>query len=290
MKYFVLCNPISGNGAGKKAEPIILDALKQKGISCQAFVTERPGAAAELARRAADEGADTVIVIGGDGTLHEAAAGLINTKTALGIIPTGTGNDFVKTIGTPVRPQEALNAVLTFPPRPTDTLLVNDMVCLNEAGMGFDVMVLDYAEKAKKRVKGLLPYLYGVIRTIFNYHDVRISYSVDGGPETERDALVFAMGNGRFIGGGIPIAPKAAPDDGLIDVLVLKGMKKTRMLRVLTGLLKGRIMSFQETDHCLAKAVTVRSPGMRVNIDGEIVRMDEARVRVCPGSLLVHRP
>ena len=118
--------------------------------------TERPGHATELSRRAAENGAETILSIGGDGTALEVAKGLIGSESALGIIPAGTGNDFVKTLGIPRDPAAALDYILCHRARLTDAGEVSGQLFLNEVGTGFDVSVLDYAARAKRYVRGIL--------------------------------------------------------------------------------------------------------------------------------------
>ena len=166
--------------------------------------TERPGHATQLAAQAREGQADTVLSIGGDGTNLEVARGLLGGGTALGIIPAGTGNDFVKTLGIPPNPREALDYMLSHPPRKTDVGQVNGKLFLNVIGTGFDVSVLDYAAKAKRYCRGLLPYLYGVLKTLRHFRSIRLTYTVDGGAAITRDAFVVAVANGSRFGGGIP--------------------------------------------------------------------------------------
>lgn len=290
MNIHVICNPKSGNGEGKNVLQKTVAYFRDHEIAAAYHETQGPKHAIELAAQAVKDGAETVIAIGGDGTLHEVIQSVAGTNTALGILPAGTGNDFVKTIHVPVDTEQAVRLILEGTPKPVDTVRINDRLFLNECGCGFDVMVLDYAEKAKKMVKGILPYLYGVLQTIFHFKDIHVSLSVDDEEPRERDILVLAVGNGRFIGGGIPIAPSAIPDDGLLNVLVVHGMTKPRMLSVLPGLLKGKIESFPETTHQLARKVSLKALGIRVNIDGEIITMDHADIEVVPSSLLIYRP
>ena len=287
---YVICNPTAGNGRSEKTGALIDKTLTGKNIEHEYLLTTAPGHATTLAAQAAQKGAEAVFAIGGDGTVLEVARGLLGTQTALGVIPAGTGNDFIKTIATPKDPLKALDAALQYSPRPTDAVRLNDRIFLNETGTGFDVMVLSYAAKAKKYCHGLLPYLYGVLCTIFHFSSVHVSYALDGGETVERDILVLGAGNGRYIGGGIPIAPDATPDDGLLDVVIVNGMKKTRMLSVLLPLLKGRILSFPETEFIRAKALTISGKGMRLNIDGEICPIERADISIMPGKLLVLRP
>jgi len=286
---YAICNPIAGSGRGEKIGRQVKDYLHDHGIPCRLILTETPGHATDLARAARDAGADTVLAVGGDGTVLEVAQGLIGSRVPLGIVPAGTGNDFIKTIGVPMKPMDALRYTLEHDPKPTDAGEVNGRIFLNEIGTGFDVSVLEYALKAKKYCRGLLPYLYGVIKTLFRFKPVPITLSVDGEEAETHDAFVAGVANGGVIGGGIRIAPEAKCDDGLLDVVIVEKIKKSKLIFRLLGLMRGRILSFPETRFVRARAVSFSAPGMRLNVDGEI--MDDARVsaRILPGALMIRR-
>lgn len=286
---YAVCNPTAGNGRGKKVGLQIERALRDWSIPCHLEMTQRPGQATQMAQAARTEGAETVLAIGGDGTAFEVASGLVGTDTPVGFIPAGTGNDFVKTIGVPLKPLAALEHMLTHPARKTDVGQINGRMFLNEIGTGFDVMVLDYAAQAKRFCRGMLPYLYGVLRTMFRFRPIHLTYSVDGGAQTEKEAFVVSVANGGRIGGGIAIAPEAKADDGLLDVVVVDQVEKKRLLHRLVGLMKGEILSFPETSFCRARSVTFSAPQMRVNVDGEVLSEQRVEASILPGALLVHR-
>lgn len=285
---YAICNPIAGNGRGEKTGVQIEKTLREKGIPCKLLFTKAPGHATELARAGCEE-ADTILAVGGDGTALEVARGMMNARCALGIVPAGTGNDFVKTLGVPMDPMQALDYILSHPAQKTDAGEINGRMFLNEIGTGFDVSVLDWAAKAKKYCRGLLPYLYGVVQTLFRFHSIPITYSVDGGPAVTRDAFVVGAANGRMIGGGIPIAPEARADDGKLDVVVVGKIRRRDLPARLVGLMRGKILSFPETRYFRAETVTFSAPGMRVNVDGEIIPEKNVSARALPGALLIHR-
>ena len=251
-------------------------------------MTKAPGHATELAYAAAQSGVETVLAIGGDGTAVEVARGLIGTPAALGVIPAGTGNDFIKTLGLPKDPLAALDFVLAHPARDTDVGDVNGRLFLNEIGTGFDVTVLDFAQKAKRLFRGLLPYLYGVIRTLFHFRGIQLSYAMDGGEMVTKDVFVIAVANGGVIGGGIPIAPEAQADDGLLDVVVVNKIRFRNLPARLIGLMRGKILSFPETQFIRAKKVFFSADKMRVNIDGEVTDEASVEARLLPKALRIH--
>lgn len=287
MLTFIV-NPKAGNGLALRVEALLRQTLERQGIRHRLLRTERPGHATDLARRAAaQKGCDGVVSVGGDGTAYEVACGLLDSGVPLGIIPAGTGNDFIKTIKTPAKPLDALNFILTHPARPVDVGRLNDRLFLNVCGTGFDVQVLDGTLAAKKYVRGILPYLVGLFRAIFHYKPVHVALSVDD-RELEQDALVCSIANGRYIGGGIPICPEAKPDDGLLDLVIVENKPKRLIPLYLPGLLLGRVLRFKITSHVRCRKIRLVSPGMRVNVDGEIFPMDEADFAALPGKLLLY--
>ena len=285
---YAICNPTAGNGRGRKIGQEIEKRLLEQHYACHLEMTKAPGHATELAYAAAQSGAETVLAIGGDGTAVEVARGLIGTPAALGVIPAGTGNDFIKTLGLPKDPLAALDFVLAHPARDTDVGDVNGRLFLNEIGTGFDVTVLDFAQKAKRFCRGLLPYLYGVIRTLFHFRGIQLSYAMDGGEMVTKDVFVIAVANGGVIGGGIPIAPEAQADDGLLDVVVVNKICSRNLPARLIGLMRGQILSFPETQFIRAKKVFFSADKMRVNIDGEVTDEASVEARLLPKALRIH--
>lgn len=286
---YAICNPTAGNGRGEKIGRKTEQILLEKQIPCRLLMTEKPGHATVLARQAREEGADTVLAIGGDGTAFEMARGLAGSDTALGIIPAGTGNDFIKSIGLPRQPEQALEYILAHEPKKTDVGEVNGELFLNEIGTGFDVSVLDWAAKAKKYCRGILPYLYGVLRTLFRFRAVAITYAVDGGQPVTKEAFVLGAANGRWIGGGIPIAPEAKVDDGLLDLVLVEKIPRRKLPARLIGLMKGRILTFPETRFLRVSQVEFSAENMRLNVDGEVLPVSRVTARALPGRLLVRR-
>lgn len=287
MLTFIV-NPKAGSGLALRVETMLRQALERKGVRYQLLRTERAGHATELAQKAAAQADCTgVVSVGGDGTAYEVACGLLDSGVPLGIIPAGTGNDFIKTVQTPAKPLDALDFILTHPARPVDVGRLNDRLFLNVCGTGFDVQVLDSTLAAKKYVRGILPYLLGLFRAIFQYKPVHVSLAVDD-RTMEQDALVCSIANGRYIGGGIPICPEAKPDDGFLDLVIVENRLKRLIPLYLPGLLMGRVLRFKITSHVRCKRIRLVSPGMRLNVDGEIFPMDEAEFAAMPGKLLLY--
>ena len=285
-EYTFIVNPVAGNGHTLELEPKLKAQAEQHGLDAVFVRSEHRGHTTQLAKEAAAAGG-TVVAVGGDGTNYDVAAGLLGTDAALGLIPAGTGNDLIKTLGIPKDPEAALEHMLSHPPRPMDIGLVNGRPFLNVFGTGFDVSVLDHTEKHKKRFRGLLPYLLGLIGAIFGNKPVRVSIGRDSAEPEEKEILICSVANGRFIGGGIPICPVADPGDAKLDLVTVKYVPRWRIPFYLPGLMGSKILNFKITQHELVSSVIFRCEGMRVQIDGEIQSMDEAVVEVKPAALKV---
>ncbi len=285
MLTFIV-NPTAGNGYALKIEQQLKAELARRGVAANFIRTDEPRHATDLAREAASvPGCTGVVSVGGDGTAYEVACGLMDTGVPLGIIPAGTGNDFIKSVNIPKKPLEALNHILNCEPRPVDVGGMNDRLFLNVCGTGFDVTVLDYTLKAKKYCRGILPYLIGLVRGIAHYAPVHVRFTADGVTE-ERDVLICSVANGRYFGGGIPICPEAAADDGLLDLVVVENKPKWMIPFYLPSLLMGRVLKFPFTVHRRCKeASIVSNKGMRLNADGEVSPVDEVHFTVRQGAL-----
>ena len=281
---FIL-NPIAGAGRAVRVMEQLEGLMKERNLPCRVFRTEYPAHATELARELSQkEKVSAVISVGGDGTAFEVASGLAGTGKPMGIIPAGTGNDFIKTAGIPREPDRAMETILQRNTASVDMGTLNDGSFLNVCGTGFDVTVLDYTEKFKTRFHGLLPYLLGLINAIFHYRPVHVRLRVDGVWE-ESDVLVCSVANGRFIGGGIPICPVAEITDGKLDLVTVRSVPRRRIPLYLPGLLMGKILGFRIASHRLADEVIMEGNALRVNVDGEIFSMDRVRFSIQPGVL-----
>ena len=285
----IIVNPTAGNGRSLQIGEAVAEKLKTLGKEFIVHKPEKPEDATKYAKEAAARGAETVIAIGGDGTIHKTASGLRGTKTALGIIPAGTGNDFIKSAGVPQKWEEALDFMLSHPARPVDVGMVNDSFFMNECGTGFDVLALDYAAEAKKRFRGLIPYMYGVIRSIISYRPTEMRLEIGDDVVLDGKYLVCAIANGSYIGGGMPIAPGADICDGQLDILVVDAVPNWQIPFYLPSLMNGTLHKKKRVAHrYLASHCAVKCNNMRLNLDGEVVPMKEARFVCEPGSLLLH--
>ena len=289
MEDAFILNPIAGTGFALETMKKLEAVMKERNVPYRIYRTERPHHATELARELCeDPEVRAVIAVGGDGTSYEVASGMAGSSKPMGIRPAGTGNDFIKAAGIPKDPLQALETVLRHQASPVDLGCLNDGFFLNICGTGFDVTVLDYAESLKSRYRGLLPYFLGLLKAIAHYQPVHLKLTADGETE-EADYLICSVANGQFFGGGIPICPAASIRDGKLDLVLVKNVPRWRIPFYLPGLMMGKVLGFRISRHRLADTVTLEGKNLRVNVDGEIFPMNEARFSVRPGALqLIH--
>lgn len=235
-RAMLVVNPVAGTGTATKIFEELQATMRDLGLDFDRKFTERRGHAVEIARDAARKGYGTVVVVGGDGTVHEAVNGLMTVergaRPALGIIPTGRDNDFCRTLGIPRDWQIAASLLASGKRRTIDAGWmeydtpggIRTGYFANVAGLGFDGEVTERAngfpDGLKKAVGGTGSYLMSIAVTLTKYREKDVELHVD-----EKVYRVLAtnvvIANCRYLGGRMKIAPDAVPDDGLFDVVVV---------------------------------------------------------------------
>jgi diacylglycerol kinase (ATP) len=282
-----IVNPVAGRRAGVHA----LDRVRARFGLVRAWdlvFSERPGHARELARAAVNDYA-RVVAVGGDGTVGEVANGLAQTRTALAVIPAGTGNDVARNLNIPRDPIAAAQLALTGTPRPIDlgevTTSTTTLYFINIAGFGFDAEVAWRVNRLPKVGGGTLPYVAGVLGTLFQYRAPLIRLRLDSRAVEARIFLV-AVGNCASYAGGMRIVPDAQPDDGLFDVCVVKNLSSFEVVRILPSLYSGGHVRHPAVEIVRCRDITVDAPGrVLCQADGELVGALPARFRLRPAAL-----
>lgn len=268
----IIVNPIAGGKSGRKIKKTLSTVekyLQKNKIEYKVFPSKYKGHAQILTEEVIESGADNIIVMGGDGTIHEVINGFSNfDKVTLGIIPCGTGNDFVSSLNIPLDPIKALEIILNGNSKFVDYMQMPTVRGINIIGMGIDVDVLIKYSKLKNKNK--LGYAWCLIKTLFNFEYSNFKATVDG-VEKEYCSFIAAIANGNQYGGGIKICPPANPLDNNLDFLVVNQIPKSKILGKLIKLLQGKIMSFPETEHIACKKIKIETPTpYTIQVDGEL--------------------
>lgn len=288
--YAVIVNPVSGNGRGKRELPRVQALLREEGILFRTFEAVENGQARAFAQQAARENMAGVIAVGGDGTLFEIVNGIAGSNLALLFACCGTGNDFVRVLRLARDPVEALRAQLHAPRTHIDLGRMNDLYFLNVSGTGFDVDVLIESEKYKKEHSGLGVYLRGVRDAIRRFRPMQVQLGFDGAEPEEARLTIISIANGRYIGGGMKCAPFAQVNDGLFDVIVTKPLRRFLIGVLMALYVPGLYVRIPLAVSRRCRSVRIISPGMTVNLDGELIPCDDASFEILPAALCVRVP
>ncbi len=320
MSFAFIINPKAAAGKTMKTwNNVIEPILKQKNVDYRAFFTERREHAIQIARDVVTTtgGFKNVISIGGDGTFHEVINGLMDDKGQAvkadinaGIICSGTGSDFIKTVGIPRDPVGALDIVLQQKPKKLDILKgtfssmdggQSSRYSINIADAGFGGDVVDFVNRSTKIFGGKFSFTRGALNTIMSKKPMRARIELDGTEPREVDLVAIFFGNCIFNGGGLRVAMDADPADGMMDVTMLEAMKKMAIVSILLNFYKDRetvdahFKKYNKTmyygRHKKASVIPA-GPGRDIllDFDGEMVGKAPLDIEVIPSVINVLLP
>ncbi|MDT0630891.1 diacylglycerol/lipid kinase family protein [Rubrivirga litoralis] len=293
----VLYNSNAGSAPGAD-----VDALRTyRGVELVAC--ENPDDTIAAAADAARTGHDVVVAAGGDGTIHLVANGLMEAggsaedRPALGVLPLGTGNDFARTLGLPLKQPvgAAVEALGHAPTRTLDLIRVSHpdgegqtQYAVNACAGGFSGAVDEILTDDLKATWGPLAYLVGGVKALPALDGYRTHVTWGGGPAETVDAFNIVVANGRTAGGGRPVAPRASPEDGLLDVVLVRSGTGLDVARLLARAAAGDYLDDDGIVFDQVERVAVTStPGMWFNVDGELRTNDPITFEVVPAALRV---
>ena len=288
MRTLAILNPAAGRHAGARAWQHIQQTVATT-REWEYVPTRTAGHARELAESAARDGYDHVVAIGGDGTVFEVVNGLAQSAISLAIVPVGTANDFATNLGIPRQPAAAANLAATGTARPIDLCRLETAEAsayfVNVAGFGFDADVAWRVNRKPKHFGGTLPYIAGVLETLWRYRSPRMRIRIDG-HLVDQAVFLVAVGNCASYGGGMRIVPAARPDDGLLDVCLVQDLSRVEVLKLLPRLYSGRHVGHPNISLFRCSEVTADAD-VRVlcQADGELVGGLPARFGILPGAL-----
>lgn len=312
LRFLILFNPAARGGRNRHLRGALEAAVREAGLDARIVDTRGVGDAEHLARTAS---ADVVVAAGGDGTIHEVVNGLVGTGAALGVLPFGTGNDFARALGVPAPLADAVRALADTEPVPIDAGRVrweepdgpggsasHERLFANCLGMGFDAHAAFLAARTKW-IGGRAAYLAAVLRTLWVWRrpsvHARVALaSVQTAPspagadglsaEDEMDLaldgplFLCEVGNGHSVGGGFLLTPDARPDDGLLDVCLVRHLTTRRALHLLPQTFTGAHVGAPEVrmDRTRHLVVDVVTGALALQADGEALTFAARRVEV----------
>lgn len=287
-KILFIINPTSGIGKQKDVEKYIFSNFDKKKWNIDISYTEYAGHGYEISKNAANN-YKIVVAVGGDGTVNEVGTALVGSKTALGIIPTGSGNGLARFLEIPFKIDRALQVIEESEVKAIDVIKINEHLSLNVAGIGFDAYISH--KFAKRKHRGPLAYMQLITKEFVDYKTD--TYKVTINNETkEWDAFLISFANSSQYGNNVHIAPEASVDDGLIDLCVIKAFPKFTAPALLISMLDQSI-GLNKYDLIIKtpKITVEHSKNMMGHIDGEPILLGKtAEIEVIHLGLNVIKP
>lgn len=284
---FFIVNPQAGDGKCIRRFLPLCKKLSDKISFCVAY-TKYSGHATLLTKKAVKKQYSAVVAVGGDGTIREIAAALLYTDIPLGILPFGTGNDFIRMFNIPPGDDTALENIIYGKSMYIDAFNVNNTLCINIAGLGFDVSTLRNAAKYKDKYKKNTAYKLGVLGALKNLKSHKISLEIDNNKTIEKDVVMLNIGNGMYLGGGMNACPNACISDGLLDVYLIDNISKIELLLNLYKFIKGKHPQLKQVHHIKAKKIYITATAhIPIQIDGEIIEKTPCSVEILKNALCI---
>ena len=305
LKTQVIVNPESNKGRTRRRWAQIKEALNTFLKEFKYEFTEKPSQAIDISRAAIREGSEFIVGVGGDGTINEIANGffdgrsIINPNTVMGIVPSGTGCDFMRSLHIPSNLKKAMQVITQAPSPSIDVGRASfqthrgsneERYFLNVADFGFGGEVLERMNQNRDKRKAS-SYLKSTLATFFHYKNKRIKLKVDGEEIPRGEYLIGAISNGRIFGKGMKIAPNARLDDELFDIILVKGMKVWEFLRNVWKIYAGTHLSHPKISFIQGKKIEAipedPDEDILIEIDGEQVGKLPATFEIVPKSISV---
>lgn len=295
MKHLFVINPVAGKGKPLQLIPEIKKYFTECIEEYHIEVSQYPGHGRDIVCRYAENahvGNELRIYsVGGDGTVNEIVNGIVQSGRSaycsLAIIPSGSGNDFFKSIPHCISIEDLLSTSVNGKTESIDLAMVNGRYFANIASFGFDAEVVYHAEKIKKYswMPAHLSYFASIVTTLFGYRNLHMNVLIDNQSIDDR-FLLMAVANGKYYGGGILPAPEALIDDGVLDICLIHKKNFFEIATTLPKYVKGQHRNVAGVEFFKAREVKVTCDReVPLNIDGEIIRSREAFFTVISGGI-----
>ena len=301
-EWYAIVNPNAGNGKGKRDWDRISGLFEKENIPVYSQFTQKKGHAIDSARKAINTGFRKIISVGGDGTLNEVVNGIFTQgycspkEITIGMIPVGTGNDWGRMFGIPLVYEGAVNVIRE------NKLMLHDIgmvtfysgseqhkrYFINIAGLGFESLVVKKTNRQKDKGRSSQAiYFYNLLSSLISYKNIKTDFIIDGVKKTS-NVFSINVGNGRYCGGGMRQTPDALPDDGLLDITVIREMGRIEIIKSLKLLYDGTILSHPKIDGYRSNNLRVESESLLyLEADGESLGHTPVDFSIIPAAINV---
>jgi diacylglycerol kinase (ATP) len=282
----LVVNPTAGRGLGARIAPVVRERLAAAGLTVDVFATSCAEDVGRISAEVVASGADAVALIGGDGTIHLGAQVLAKSGMPFGVIPAGTGNDFARGIGVPLKdPAAAADLIVAGKTRTIDLAVAKDEYITTVVAGGFDSLVNRRAN-AMSWPKGNSRYTVATLAELRTFKPLEYVVTIDG-EVIETKAMLVAVGTGPTYGGGLQICAGAEIDDGLLDVTIIQPVSRLTLLQMFPKLSKGTHVGHPMLRTFRGRSVRLESPGITAYGDGEVLGPLPVDITISPGALTV---
>ncbi|MEC7863611.1 MAG: diacylglycerol kinase family protein [Bacteroidota bacterium] len=261
MKIRFIINPVAGTRKQKGIENYIARHLDNYEI----VYTQKAGDACQLSKEAVTENIDTVIAVGGDGTVNECLKALVNTNTTLGVIPCGSGNGFAYHIGMNRNTEKAIKQLKNAQIKTIDSCSANGNPFVNVSGIGFDAHIAKLFAELKKR--GFINYVMLILKEL-SYTPQKYNIKYDG-IERKVNAYMISFANASQYGNNARISPMADIQDGLLDFVIVKKFPKWKIPFFLLQIAKGKVHLSKYVEIIQCKKMQITANNTLLHLDGE---------------------
>jgi len=294
-KWVFIVNPIAGNGFAKKYVPKLEEMIRQYGVDAEVIYTEYKGHASELAAGFAEKGYTHIIGVGGDGTMNEIARPLIGRLDIItGIIPAGTGNDFIQILGFPNRFDDShWKTLFEQNTIHMDVGSCNGKYFLNGMGLGFDAQVAaeNYTLPGEVKPGGKNKYIWHIVKTLLFFKEKQMVL-ISGDQKSRSTCFMNTVSIGRRFAGSFFITPKAIANDGLLDVCNIKKLNLLQRFRILLMVPKGTHITNPRVDYHQTDNIAIEFDSkVPFHVDGELNFASKFEILIHPGALnIIYNP
>lgn len=276
-KILFVINPVAGKGKGHKVIPKISNYFPKTKYDI-IISTQKGSIEAMVTRQINKTCYQSVIAVGGDGTLMETINGLNGFKGSIGIIPIGSGNDFAKTLKIEENIEASLKIIDEGYTKEIYSATINGQRFLNVIGIGIDAMIIDYKDRSKI-IKGKLNYLISTIKGIFNYKTSELKVTIDN-KKYNLKPLFIAIGNGKYIGNGMKITPHSDLTSDQFEICMIGDLKKKLLLKSITKLYKGLHGSVEGVEFIKGKHIKIEFDEVKpVDVDGNLINCKSVNIK-----------
>lgn len=285
-KIHFIINPISGTGKQENIEEKISQEINSSSFDFFIHYTNEKGHATKIAQQLVLDKADVVVAVGGDGTVNEIAQALVNSRTILGIIPTGSGNGLARHLGIPQQVNISLRLINTLNTKSIDSCTANNQFFVNVSGIGYDGHISHCFAKERKR--GLKTYVKLILTEWWTYTVKDFQVYVNGIEVFTEAAVLVSFANGSQFGNNVIVSPESIDNDGEIELCILKPFNFYEIPHVLLALVSRRFHLHKKMQIIKCSSATIITQGAKAHLDGEPKLLgNKIELRVLPKSIHV---